>query len=555
MKLRNRFFFVLSLLLVLSVSAQNRPQSEKQVNNEYRNTIKDFIQQDVLKRQKQMDRSAEQYLVNLPFDDKLYDETFISIRSSVEECSSDEGKTELNYLFEISYGCHNIEGVSDDYSLGSYTWESSNSCKAICRLTKQMIEGICKDIFRPGCTVDITIHSTTDGTDISHINYGGEYGEYRYCPAMFNGENVRLSVSQNEGINSNAQLAYIRAQGVRYFLENNISNLKSTHNNFRYVTKSYHDTGSYYRRSSISMVVHGAFDKKASEMEASMRQDEFVDFNIPEVEANSNSETFVIIIANEGYNTLPNVPFATNDGNIMAQYCNKTLGIPERHIKILSDVSKQMIKQQGVEWLKDITVAVKGQANIIVYYAGHGMTDGEYKPYIIPNRVDFSDIKSLKNNMIGEHKITLSRKEAKKMIEQCLPIDTLAAWFNKVQCKNITFLLDASFNGVQRNGAPLFDITKTGRKGKGLRIRNDIVVFSAADFDKTAYSFDDQHHGFFTYFLLKELKRTKGDITYKELFDNIDQALGYESSLQGKLQQPFVTAGGKIKEGWEDFKF
>lgn len=555
MKLRNRFFFVLSLLLVLSVSAQNRPQSEKQVNNEYRNTIKDFIQQDVLKRQKQMDRSAEQYLVNLPFDDKLYDETFISIRSSVEECSSDEGKTELNYLFEISYGCHNIEGVSDDYSLGSYTWESSNSCKAICMLTKQMIEGICKDIFRPGCTVDITIHSTTDGTDISHINYGGEYGEYRYCPAMFNGENVRLSVSQNEGINSNAQLAYIRAQGVRYFLENNISNLKSTHNNFRYVTKSYHDTGSYYRRSSISMVVHGAFDKKASEMEASMRQDEFVDFNIPEVEANSNSETFVIIIANEGYNTLPNVPFATNDGNIMAQYCNKTLGIPERHIKILSDVSKQMIKQQGVEWLKDITVAVKGQANIIVYYAGHGMTDGEYKPYIIPNRVDFSDIKSLKNNMIGEHKITLSRKEAKKMIEQCLPIDTLAAWFNKVQCKNITFLLDASFNGVQRNGAPLFDITKTGRKGKGLRIRNDIVVFSAADFDKTAYSFDDQHHGFFTYFLLKELKRTKGDITYKELFDNIDQALGYESSLQGKLQQPFVTAGGKIKEGWEDFKF
>ena len=50
--------------------------------------------------------------------------------------------------------------------------------------------------------------------------------------------------------------------------------------------------------------------------------------------------------------------------------------------------------------------------------------------------------------------------------------------------------------------------------------------------------------------MLKELKRTQGDITYLDLYNSIEQALSYESSLQGKLQQPVILAGGKIKETW-----
>ena len=92
------------------------------------------------------------------------------------------------------------------------------------------------------------------------------------------------------------------------------------------------------------------------------------------------------------------------------------------------------------------------------------------------------------------------------------------------------------------------------KKSKGLRIRNDAVVFSAAAFDKTAFSFDEQHHGFFTYFILKELKKTKGDIDYHDLYNSVDLELQKESALQGKLQEPTVTVGGKLKDRWTSLR-
>lgn len=550
-----KIIIFLSILLFSSnLMAQKKSQSELQVNSQYHDIIMQYLQQDVQKRQKQMSKQARQILINLPNDEKLYDESFVDIKAEVTEGTKEDGSNEINFSLEISYNCRNFEGYTDDYPIATYNYEQSNTSRAICNLAKTLVEGTCSDLFAPNLDVTVDIFATTDATQTAYINYAGEYGDFRYCPAIYNGESVRISVSQEQGITTNAQLAYIRAQSVRDYLEKNISNLKKTNNEFRYITKSYNDTGSLFRRASVKLEVHGAFDKKVEEMSSKMIQDEFVDYNIPLVEPNSNNETFMLIIANEDYNILPSVPFASNDGNMMKQYGVKTLGIPERHIKVISNASAQAIHQQGINWLKDITVAMNGQANIIVYYAGHGTSDADYNPYIIPTGINFEQYKSLSGD-IGHADIELSKREARKLLKECISLDTLVAWFNRVQNKSITFIIDASFNGVQRNGQPFFTINKTAKRPRGLRIRGDIVVFSAAAADKTAFAFEDQHHGFLTYFLLKELKRTKGNTTYQELFDNIASSLSYESSLQGKLQQPVLTAGGKVKEAWKAWSF
>lgn len=513
-----------------------------------------YLQQDVQKRQKQLTREAGQMLVNLPNQEKLYDETFVHIQNEIVEGTREDGSNELNYLFQVDYTCGHLESISDDYPLGAYDCNTSNSSRALCAITKNMVEGVCKDLFARGTEVTINIYASTDATNISHIDYLGEYGDFRYCPAIYNNEPVRISVSQEEGVSTNAQLAYLRAQSVKHYLESHIDMLKQTKNTYKFITRCYSDTGAHYRRNSISLEIHGAYDAKAKEMGQRLRQDEFVDFNIPVSEANSNRSTFALIIANEDYNVLPNVPFANNDGDIMQQYCIKTLGIPQRHVKVLNNADAATIRTQGIAWLKDITVAVKGDANIIVYYAGHGISGTDNRPYIIPHSVKYDDIKSFKGKTMGNDEITLSNKEAKKLLSQCIAIDTLANWFNRVQYKNLTLIIDASFNGIQRTGQPMFSLKKAAKKGRGMRLRNNIVVWMAADTDKTAYSYDDQHHGFLTYFMLKELKRSQGDITYSELYNNIEQALSYESSLQGKLQQPVILAGGKIKDTWEGNK-
>lgn len=544
-------FLLVAIAMGMVLNAQtHHPSSEMQINNQYRGMIMQYLQQDVQKRQKQLSREAQQMLINLPNEQKLYDETLVHITNEIVESTREDGTNELNHLFQVDYTCSHLESIADDYPLGSYNCNTSNSCMALCAITKKMIEGTCHDLFTSGTEITINIYATTDATNISHIDYLGEYGDFRYCPAIYNNEPVRISVSQEEGISTNAQLAYLRATSVKQYLESHIDILRQTKNTYKIITRSYSDTGSHYRRSSISLEVHGAYNAKAKEMNQRLLQDEFVDFNIPVVESNSNRNTFALIISNEDYNVLPNVPFAHNDGEIMQQYCVKTLGLPVRHVKVLKDVDAATIRQQGIDWLKDITVAVKGDANIIVYFAGHGISSNDSRPYIIPAGVKYDDIRSFKGKAVGTDDIMLSKKDSKKLIEQCIAIDTLANWFNRVQYKNLTLIIDASFDGKQRNGQKMLDWKKADKKGRGMRLRNNIVVWMAAETDKTAYAYDDQHHGFLTYFMLKELKRTQGNISYAELYNSIESALSYESSLQGKLQQPIIICGNKNKETW-----
>ena len=53
--------------------------------------------------------------------------------------------------------------------------------------------------------------------------------------------------------------------------------------------------------------------------------------NIPKSK-NNNTKTFAVIIANEDYTLVPTVPMAGNDGDIFAQYCEQTLGLPKENI-------------------------------------------------------------------------------------------------------------------------------------------------------------------------------------------------------------------------------
>ena len=542
-------------LAPLGTDAQE-PVSTAQTEHQYNDDIHSFIlkrlRQTTMQREKKMNKQIQQMLVNLPNAEKLYDETFVRITTQVVEDTTEEGSPEINFVYNISYNCHHFEGTEDDYPSGAYLWSTSNSCRAICNLTKSMIESELSDIFTAGRTTTITITSTTDAAEIQHIDYKGEFGDLRYMPAVFNDENVRISVDQKDGITTNAQLAYLRARSVQSFLDEQVGVLKQSQNEYRFVTRCFDMTGPHYRRSSLQIVVHGAFDAAARSLEAALLNDEYVDFNIPHIEENINSKTYALIIADEEYTApLPNCDFATNDGDVLHQYFVHTLGIPTRHVKVLHNAGRQEIYNEGIHWLKDIIKAQSGDVHIIIYYAGHGVSNQKWAPYLMPSGVDVSKIRAFrsKTGTLPED-IVLKGGDAEKILSQCISFDTLTGWFNRVEALSYTFIIDASFDGIQRSGKPFFTIKKESKRYRTPRVRSDIVVFMAADGDKTAYSFIDQHHGFFTYYILKELKYTRGEITFQDLFNNVTKNQAYESSLQGKLQEPSMIIGGKLGDNW-----
>ena len=552
---------------------------EKSLNRRYQNEIRDSLAQVVAERGREMQRTAESVLTALPNNEKLYDESYMTVEAALIDTVYTDGTLHLDLLYRISYNCRHLEGWTDDYPLGAFDVDSSNSCRAICRLTKRFVETTLRDVATAGREVDITISSSADGTEFTtQMPYDGRYGDFRYCPTTFNGERIRISVDRATGISNNCQLAYLRTQSVKAYLEENIEALKKTRNRYQFVTQSYKDSINthYYRRSSIEIRFYDVFASTVQQMQQTRIQDDHVEYNIP-VTSVKNEDMYVLIIANENYGSsttsvlIPDVPYALNDGELMREYLVKALGVPERQVKVLKNATMQDIEQEGIHWLAELSQAVAGKkgdeiiptANILIYFAGHGFVDLDGVAYLMPTGINTANIESLQAGKKGNQgfDIVLSKKESKRLAEQCLSIEGLCSRFNAkvLPVKNLTLVVDASFNGMGRDGKPLVRSERKdeGKKRRKPTLRSDVVAMLAADYTKTAFAFDEHQHGFLTYFLLKEVK-LQGDnifrLTYQDLFEEVARKLGKESALQNRWQEAIGIAGGKYKEGWQKMK-
>lgn len=542
---------LLVVALVVSTMAYAQKDNEYSVNSEYREIIINHIRADVEQRQTLMQQQAESYLQQLPNDKRLYNDSEVSVKARLASGDKASGKSELNYVVEISYNCKSIEGSSDDYTSGSYILENSNSALALCQIAQQVVASVNDDLFAANKDVTIRIASSADALPFKHLDYNGEYGDHRYSPAVFNGEPVRLSLMQIDGISSNAQLAYARAQGVRHYLQSNMEPLQRTNNEFFIITRCADEPGAFHRRVSIEFTIHAAFNETILRMNEELVNDNFIEYNIPLNPQGQNTNTYVVIIANENYDApLPNCEYAWRDGAVFRDYCIRTLGVPERQVKMLTNASKKTIKKEGIDWVSNVVQAVDGNANLIIYYAGHGASDGLFNSYIIPCGINLYAIKSWVGKTEIDALLQMNRHDSQALFDECIQLDTLCYWLSTIPADQITLFLDASFNNTTRSGEPMFNIKRTVDRVKGLRLRSDIIIFQAADVQKTAFTYDEMHHGFLTYYMLKEIKRTKGNISLGDLYGSIRKEVAYESSLQGKLQEPQVIAGGKIKDSW-----
>ena len=83
----------------------------------------------------------------------------------------------------------------------------------------------------------------------------------------------------------------------------------------------------------------------------------------------------------------------------------------------------------------------------------------------------------------------------------------------------------------------------------------NMIIFSAATGDETAYPFEGKSHGMFTYFLLKKIKETQGDVTLGELADHIKKNVGKTSVLENKKSQtPTFSVSQDIGSSWMEMK-
>jgi hypothetical protein len=254
-----------------------------------------------------------------------------------------------------------------------------------------------------------------------------------------------------------------------------------------------------------------------------------VDEDIP-VTNQKSSKTFAVIIANENYQSVASVPFALNDGNIFREYCIKTLGIPEKQIKYIPDATGNQIKAQ-INWLQTLA-EVFTDPHIIFYYAGHGIPDESSRTaYLLP-------VDGIGTDVSTGYKL-----------------DDLYAVLGKMPAENVTVFMDACFSGSKREEGMLASARGVAIKARSGMPQGNMVVFSAAQSDETAYPNNEEKHGMFTYFLLKKLQETKGDVTLHELGEYIRTNVSQQSILlNGKSQTPCVTPSASLDASWREWK-
>ena len=252
-----------------------------------------------------------------------------------------------------------------------------------------------------------------------------------------------------------------------------------------------------------------------------------VDKDIP-VSKTSNPNTYVLIIANERYQEVEQVPFALHDGEVFRQYCELSLGIPANHIRVYNNATYNNMRT-GVMWISN-AMSVNANAEAIVYYTGHGIPDEASKTsYLLPVDGSGSDARS-----------------AYPLVEFYESLGTTG--------RPVTVFLDACFSGAQRDGTMLAQAKGVAIKAKPCTPQGKTVVFSAATGDETAGFYRSQEHGMFTYWLLKELKNTAGNVTYgqlsRSLYDNV-RATSFDEN-GGKTQTPTVANGSDAAD-WQQW--
>lgn len=257
-----------------------------------------------------------------------------------------------------------------------------------------------------------------------------------------------------------------------------------------------------------------------------------VDMDIP-VSNTTNDNTYCVIIANEHYEDVPVVDYASRDGEIFKEYCMKTLGIPEKQIRTYIDASYTDIRR-ALNWMNTMADVTDGNSKMIFYYAGHGIPNEKDKTaYLIPTDGFPKDVTT------------------------CFKLSELYSMLGKLRTKSVTVFLDACFSGVERGSTQALVAARgVAIKPKTEVLTGNMVVFSATSDDETALAYQSKRHGMFTYFLLDQLKQTKGKITFGELFTKISQDVKKNSMLENdKLQTPSVNVSARMKNSWKSLQF
>jgi hypothetical protein len=221
----------------------------------------------------------------------------------------------------------------------------------------------------------------------------------------------------------------------------------------------------------------------------------------------------------DGIAPLPN---ARHDAEVVASYLEQAGGVSPEHIKLLLDENALMtdFMEAFESWLPRMVKAAGGEAEVVVYYAGHGTPDplsGDYQ--LVPFEGS------------AEHR------------EGLFPLTGVYAALEKAPVKAAVVIMDSCFAGGGRSlaalGRPLIPMRR-------MPLPAHAALLAASSGVQTSNEKKDSRHGLFTYHLLAGLQGEadaghKGRVRLGELADYLKKTVPPAAADElGATQEPEV---------------
>lgn len=358
-------------------------------------------------------------------------------------------------------------------------------------------------LIKPGEATEITSRFVVDSLSDDGLTVVAKLSEYtnkhkdiKYL-SFYTGR-MNAEVSLEGGVPS---MMYQYAPDTRYYAQNNVGM----------------GTPQIVSSSSESVQEIVKEDTSASELLAGIR---------PMVKTDANK--FALVIGNEDYNSFKqtatyevNVDYAVQDANAFAAYATNYMGVPKENVILLQNATYAQMNF-NLNKLIMMSKTNPGNVELYIFYAGHGQHDVDTKEtYLMPVDV------SISSPTAG------------------IKLEKLYADIGQSQAKKTYIFMDACYSGVGR-GIVI--------KPKQTPINGNTVVFTATSSTQRSMPYKEKQHGMFTYFLLKTLKDTGGNITIGRLYDATKKEVVKNSIwINNSEQTPELLCGSEIESGWEDW--
>lgn len=190
----------------------------------------------------------------------ITDHTHIAVNAHVINDFDADGKRIYNYEVGYNYEVEEEFSSRDDFPSGQYQVEKSAAAMSMLSIVKESLSENLSQYLRPGKKLKVQISGSADASPIRRtIPYQGVYGEYVNEPIYKNGELESISVTKANGISQNEQLAFLRALGVKKYIQENFEDVNKMKTEFTEHIEVAKERGSAFRRISVVLTFIDAF--------------------------------------------------------------------------------------------------------------------------------------------------------------------------------------------------------------------------------------------------------------------------------------------------------